>query len=51
MVELYLHSPTHLHGIKLNELIKYRDNFTYLTFAFHPLGDKENWAHCGDVLW
>jgi hypothetical protein len=31
-LELYLHSPTCPHGIVLNYIIKYKDNFTF-TFA------------------
>jgi hypothetical protein len=30
MVELYLHSPMCIHGILLNYVIEYRDNFTSL---------------------
>jgi hypothetical protein len=29
MEELYLHSRMYLHGIMLNNIIKYRDNFSF----------------------
>jgi hypothetical protein len=39
MVELYLHSPILLHGMVLNYIIKYWDNFTF-TLTHSSIGNS-----------